>query len=841
MSVRLIARHAMWLVGGALLLGAAVLPAQVPAPSATPTATPEAPSFSFIQATDSHFGPSLAMPADLAAERGWATWRALAAHDGAMRLGPFGIEAPPPDFIVNTGDVTEFGFPGATTALASAYFEGIDQPQYEVAGNHDNTWVADTGRWRQRHGGLNHTWDHKGVRFIALNSASLQEPLPSFGEESVVWLAGVLENTDAAMPIVLLWHHPPRDSSFASRYDKDRVYDLVSGHHVVVVLCGHSHAVRNEVTYGIPAIHGGSTFGKNAGYAVADVREGRLRMAYRPLDEDAATTPLLDVSLAAVPRPRVAIESPTPWQSFPGGMIALAATLDNPTTATMVRAYAELNDDERIDLSLADGRATGSLDAGRVTNGVHFVRFVFEEDGATSITGVGQHTRSVAFAIEDPAKPASGTAQWRTALGASIQSTPTLFEGRLYVGTNGGEVVALDAESGAILRRFIGKAEVLADVVAWRADPTAPLRLVVGTGAGELLVLDEELQLVARHAGEMAIYSTAVIDDAGVAYVGTNAGDVIAVKVESGELVWRNTDPDYSIEAPVVLAGDKVLVGAWDGYLYAINRADGKTAWKAAGPRNAAEGVNRYYAPADTPPLVIGETVFVADRAYKSGKYNLADGAFGREFVDGAVALGLSRDGQSVAVRRLDKPVSLHKLDGTQVWESTVVAGRNPATPTTNGRAFFVVDHKGLMSAINARNGETVWQYQVTPGQFVFANVTPVDGGAYVAGMDGRVSYVRRNGASSRSPRADDRATSGPLERRRALREGRPADRRGRGGQPAPTPDFTNDQIERLSRATPPGATAPPQAAPPPPAPQAPPAPVMILPPTPTPTPTPLP
>lgn len=774
-------------------------------PVATAAAGEEAaaPAFSFLQVSDSHFGPALSMPADLAGERGWATWRALAAHEGPMALVPYGIEAPPPEFVVHTGDVVEYGFPGATTPLAAEYYVGVDLPAYEVAGNHDNTWVADTGRWRSRHGGLNHSWEHGGIRFIALNSATIQDPLPSFGEETVAWLAELLPSIDRATPIVLLWHHPSADSTFASRYDKDRVFDLVRDHNVAAVLVGHSHAVRTEVTYGLPAVHGGSSFGKNSGYAVADVRDRRLRMAYRPLDEDAATTPLLDVSLVPVARPRLEVLSPAPWQAFPGGEVTLEARAHSPAGVSLVRAHAEINDTERVELALAaDATARGSFDSGRVLNGAHYVRFVFEEDDATTRTGVGQHTRSVAFTIDDPNRIETGTAQWRTALGASIQSTPTLFEGRVYVGDNAGRVTALEAETGAVLARHQARGEVLADVVAWRPNPAAPLRLVVGTGAGELLVLDENLKPTATFQNEHAIYSTAAIDADGVAYVGTNGGDVVAVRVETGELVWRATDPDYSIEVPVTLAGDRVIVGAWDGNLYAFNRADGSLAWKSPGPRNATEGVNRYYAPGDVPPVVIGDSLLVADRAYKAGRYTLADGVFGGTFAEGVAALGAAIDGNGVVARRLDKPVALYGLDGKERWSSSVVAGRNPVVPTTNGRAYFVVDQGGRLAAINARNGATVWEYQVTPGQYVFAAPTPVEGGVYTAGMDGRVTYIRRNTGQPRGPRrlpaeapgapaaaAGDSPTSAPVAppQRRSM-DDRPGQRRFRFGRPSPSP-----------------------------------------------------
>ena len=78
----------------------------------------------------------------------------------------------------------------------------------------------------------------------------------------------------------MFFHHPLPGSEFASRYDYDRLLDVLHRYNTVLLMAGHSHGHVHRVVEGIDQTTGGSTFGPNAGFAVISVKDGVLREAY---------------------------------------------------------------------------------------------------------------------------------------------------------------------------------------------------------------------------------------------------------------------------------------------------------------------------------------------------------------------------------------------------------------------------------------------------------------------------------------------------------------------------------------------------------------------------------
>ena len=106
---------------------------------------------------------------------------------GEVELTPYGITAPQPSFIIATGDATEFGGGSGWWDDYIGILDGTGLPHYTVAGNHDNTWDTLRPRIAARHGAPYYSFDHGGVHFVGLDSASPQDPRPCFGREELLW------------------------------------------------------------------------------------------------------------------------------------------------------------------------------------------------------------------------------------------------------------------------------------------------------------------------------------------------------------------------------------------------------------------------------------------------------------------------------------------------------------------------------------------------------------------------------------------------------------------------------------------------------------------------------
>ena len=101
----------------------------------------------------------------------------------------------------------------------------------------------------------------------------------------------------------------------------------------------------------------------------------------------------------------------------------------------------------------------------------------------------------------------------------------------------------------------------------------------VGSAAGELIALDFQTGAVRWRykTAEIGESSPAVAN--GVVYVGDLTGTFHAVDAKTGKALWTFKTMGEIRSSPVVV-GDRVLIGSYDRFLYALSVAKGTVAWK---------------------------------------------------------------------------------------------------------------------------------------------------------------------------------------------------------------------------------------------------------------------
>jgi len=674
-----------------------------------PVRSPALDSFSFIHMSDEH------VPHEDTAR----VVRQAGTID-EVELTPYGIRAPKPSFIISTGDCTESGGGKGWWEQYLSMFKEIGLPAYHVAGNHDDTWDSIRPQLTALYGAPYYSFDHGGVHFVGLDSTSPQDPRPGFGREELLWLREDLEKLDAATPIILFYHHPP-SREFSSAYDWYRLYDLLRGHNVVAHLVGHGHGIRAFESDIYDCVMGGSTWGGNAGFAICDVREGRLRIAYRKIGAPAAEVDLLDRSLApAAPYPKLLVTSPKP-----------GAVRDRPVRfeGTMEGEYAKgevLVDDERsAPLTIGGGRFSGEVAFSPEQAGAHFYRVLLTHADGAQVWRSGD-----LFADTHPRV----RVLWRAMLGGSSKSTPAVLGNRVLVGADDGRLYALDARSGQVRWSVSTGGDILGGPLVLDG------KAYVGSGDGKLYEVTDRGKVTRTFDALAPIYSTpAATEDA--VLVATSEGTACAVSRRDFRPLWRRSVADYTIEDTLFVAGDVVCFGAWDTFIYALDVHTGQERWKCAASGTREGPAARYYSPADCGPVVCGNRLYIADRKYYLSVVDMASG----ELVssrEGVVATGLSEDGQAVYLRTAEK--GLVKLDsaGKELWTANVPLGYVATAPVERDGVVYSLSSVGTLSAVNAASGEVLWMIRVLPGFYAMADAAAHGGTVYVAGMDGSVTAL---------------------------------------------------------------------------------------------------
>ncbi len=686
--------------------------------------------FSVLHISDVHIGPHLTRLGPPGAPNGAETIQWVCAQAGRPQAVAAGFQAPPPAFALATGDVTEYGMGDDTFDVFERAFAALPCRLYALPGNHDNTWVAMYQVLRKKYGGDCYSFDQSGCHFVAISSAAPQEPVPCIDAKTRAWLQADLARQPAQTPVFIALHHPLYSEEFANPAEQETLIDLLRDYNVVLLLYGHGHSADTRDNGGIPGVMGGSTFGKNSGYGLLSVQEGRVRYAYHYLHDPAtkdpnagpAWKPLVDMPLPKAAAPRLfRLAAPPPDTHVRGGSLAVRlvpnkAALQDQTITGVVRIdgqeKAKLANFEPLDVALGD-----------LPPGAHLLSVT------VNLPDKRRDTRTQVFYRD----ATDVQVVWQQRLPAAVKAAPVLAGNLLIVVRNDGLVTALDKGTGHERWTFQTGGEILG-TPAW-AEGT----LVFGSGDGQVYALDERGQRRWACDTGVPVYGGPLVAD-GVVYVGDNGGRLHALQLADGKPRWHFERADFSIEVQPAVWQDVVTFGAWDGYLYAVQRSDGKLAWKTWGVKSAKGGAARYYAPADCGPVVLGEHLFVCDRGYLLGTFDAA-GKLTKEWDRKVCAISRSADGKTLLARTTDDHVLRLSDTGEPIWSADVPAGRFPSAPTEADGRIYVCSNRGRLSVLDGTDGRVLWSYQVTPGLFVMAPVTvDVAGGkpvCYVAGMDG--------------------------------------------------------------------------------------------------------
>lgn len=303
--------------------------------------------------------------------------------------------------------------------------------------------------------------------------------------------------------------------------------------------------------------------------------------------------------------------------------------------------------------------------------------------------------------------------------------------GYVYGGSSGGRFFALDAVDGRV--RW---SQPLGSVAS--RPVMGPDRLFVGTNDGELLAVSlDHGDVMWRYPTRGPILGTPRL--VGDTVVFSNEADqVYALDARTGAFRWQykgETPEEYILRghAGVAVDGDLVFTGFASGQMVALRLGNGSVAWLTT-----LKGDDDRFVDVDATPVVVGDTVFVSS---SSGGVWALDKTTGlvrwRLPLEGATASagqgatgGLTSDGERLYVAAAELGVYALDLDGNILWRQGTRGGGEPGPPVVVGdRLFYVLADGGLFIA-DKRSGRLLQSFD--PGDGVSAEPLVTDDLAYV-------------------------------------------------------------------------------------------------------------
>jgi len=664
-------------------------------------------NFSFIQVSDLHvpYSNSLSFIRSLK-------------DIGPTYLEPYQVTAPTPSFVVATGDVTEFGggwwkdYIDACTSTSLRW--------YHTPGNHDNTWWNIRPDLREVQGKSYLSWDYGGCHFILLDSATPQEPTPTFGREQIQWLQEDLKKVELLTPIFVFFHHPLGGSEYASSYEQERVLNLLRPYAMVVFVGGHYHRPKLEEYQGFPMIVGGQGYSDWAGYNVFCIQDGWLKVAYRKTSEPNATISILSKKLpqrlsskiqVTLLNSKLSIGMPLYLEYHSEDIVPENAKiiLDNK-----IRVLGNISESERtISFSIPSTLLPGQ----------HFVVM-------TLSTPQRKYYQSFTFEIATEHK------HWEAQIPGACKAGPVLGQDTVYAASLDGNLYALEKSTGKIQWTFAAQAEIIGKA-AYEDS-----RIYFSSADGKVYTVTSQGSLLWSKDIGCPSYAPVLLADQRV-FVADRQGRILALAKQDGSLIWEKQYASYTIESQMYAADGSLYFGAWDCYIHQCKMSDGTLIQQIKGIGSATKPGAVYYSPADCGPIAISGKLYATDRAYILGEWDIATGQSQRSF-EKVAAIALSEDQKFLYLRRSSQELEKMGVQGTTVWITPELGDAVPIPPTEFQGKVYICSNKGKLSVLDASQGKILWQYQVTPGIRVYGAQAVDQTGVYIADMDGKITALDR-------------------------------------------------------------------------------------------------
>ena len=244
---------------------------------------------------------------------------------------------------------------------------------------------------------------------------------------------------------------------------------------------------------------------------------------------------------------------------------------------------------------------------------------------------------------------ASGQQRWMQTTGGPVAATPAVADGRAYVGSYDGKFYAFNAKTGALLWKF----------------STGGERRFEAKGLHGMQPRQQTF------ADPYDVFLSSPVVAQGAVFFGSGDGHLYALNAITGELRWKFKTGDV-VHASPAYADGVLYVGSWDAKLYAVDAATGRELWQ-------------YQAGVD--PLLHNQVGFQSSAAV----------------ADGVVYVG-GRDSK------------LHAVDartGRGLWQFATGMSWVVSSPAVSrGRVIFGTSDSSLLHMLDAKSGAPLLQQQ---------------------------------------------------------------------------------------------------------------------------------
>lgn len=302
--------------------------------------------------------------------------------------------------------------------------------------------------------------------------------------------------------------------------------------------------------------------------------------------------------------------------------------------------------------------------------------------------------------------------RWKVNTGYTIASSPAVWRDLAIVGDAAGTVQALALKDGALRWKFSAGGPV------YSTPDTDGDRVVFAATDGIIYALNAATgKELWRHPTGRSLVACPLVAGERV-FIGSSEGVFRALNLADGKKLWDFDGLNGFVETRPLFYEDKIIFGAWDQYLYALNAKTGELAWKWKGDRPGT-----LLSPAACWPVGANGKVFIVapDRKVTALDAQTGNQIWRSGAQEGRESIGVSADGNRIYIRAMNN--FIHALATTanspeKVWELNAGFGYdiNSAMLAEKDGVLFYGTKNALLLAVDAEKGKLKWQHKLGTG-----------------------------------------------------------------------------------------------------------------------------
>ena len=357
---------------------------------------------------------------------------------------------------------------------------------------------------------------------------------------------------------------------------------------------------------------------------------------------------------------------------------------------------------------------------------------IFQVDGSNEIKSIDSYSNSDSkdwpmfrcnpsrTGVTSGEAPDTNILRWKFHTGNIIHSSPSIVDGRLYIGSYDFHLYCIDSKNGTEIWKFKTNSNIDSSPAVYDN------KVFIGSNDGKFYCLNIDNGLLLWKKDTTGQIRSSPLVSNGNVYVGSADGNLYCLNISSGNTKWVfSTDDAITYSSPALYKNKLFLAtGGNHHYIYCINATTGEEIWRKE----------------------LNEDIFSTPSIYENKLYiGVSNGLLCISIEDGSTlwfrTLGEIRSSPAVyneniyiGVRSNNQNIyCINATNGKIIW-STTIGGSIWSSPAIGDGKLYIGSWDGYLYCIDTSDGKTIWKYPT--GNSITSSPAIAEGKVFIGSYD---------------------------------------------------------------------------------------------------------